>query len=252
MSEAELLPLETPRIQPMQVRQEPTPMALLQVAMDQGADLDKLTKLMELQERWEANEARKAYLAAFAAFKAEAVTIVKNISVTDGPLKGKKYADLFAVVDAITPALSKHGLSLFWKLTKDEKDWLEVTAILRHELGHTESVSMGGPPDAGGAKNAIQARASAKSYLERYTAMAITGMAASGEDTDGRPKAGDQMPEEDFQNHIRAIREARTMEDLQRLFSVAYKATSPKDKDTQKALMAAKDDRKAQLQGGSK
>ncbi len=28
---------------------------------------------------------------------------------------------------------------------------------------------MGGPPDAGGAKNALQARASTKSYLERYT-----------------------------------------------------------------------------------
>lgn len=248
--EAEPIPL-IPFSEPSQQLMTPTPMALLQIAMSQGADLDRLERLMEMQERWEANEARRAYLTAFAAFKAEAITIVKNIAVTDGPLKGKRYADLFAVVDAITPPLSKHGLSLSWKVTKDEKDWLEVTAILRHQLGHTESVSMGGPPDNGGAKNAIQARASAKSYLERYTAMAITGMAASGEDSDGRPPKVQQMPEDVFQGHIKNIREAKTMDDLQKLFTDAYKATPAGDKDTQKAFMAAKDNRKAEL-GGAK
>lgn len=47
---------------------------------------------------------------------------------------------------------------------------------------------MGGPPDAGGAKNAIQARSSTVSYLERYTLKAITGLSEGGDDTDGRPK----------------------------------------------------------------
>lgn len=51
-------------------RPAPTPMDLLSIAMDQGADLDRLERLMMMQERWEANEARKAYLSAFAAFKA--------------------------------------------------------------------------------------------------------------------------------------------------------------------------------------
>ena len=37
-----------------------TPAALLAMAVQQGADLDKLERLMALQERWEANEARKA------------------------------------------------------------------------------------------------------------------------------------------------------------------------------------------------
>ena len=91
------------------------------------------------------------------------------------------------MVDAVTPALSRHGLSASWKLTRDEKDWLEVTCTLKHVGGHAESVSMGGPPDAGGAKNAIQARASAKTYLERYTLKAICGVAEGGDDTDGAP-----------------------------------------------------------------
>jgi len=44
---------------------------------------------------------------------------------------------------------------------------------------------MGGPPDAGGAKNAIQARASTKTYLERYTLKAICGLSEQDDDDDG-------------------------------------------------------------------
>jgi len=162
-----------------------TPSDLLRIAVESGADLDKLERLMALQERYDATQAKKAYDQAFAAFKAEAVVLLRSKKVTNGPLAGKGYAELSTVVEAVTPALSKHGLSSSWCLTKDDKDWLEVTCYLRHVGGHEESVSMGGPPDAGGAKNAIQARASTKSYLERYTLKAITGLAEKDDDTDG-------------------------------------------------------------------
>lgn len=166
-----------------------SPMGMMLAAMSQGASLEQVEKMMDLQDRWERKEAEKAYNAAFAAFKAEAVRIVKGRKVTDGPLRGKEYAELHDVVDAVTPALSRHGLSTAWKLTRDEKDWLEVTCTLKHVGGHSESVSMGGPPDAGGAKNTLQARASTKSYLERYTLKAICGVAEGGEDNDGNTPA---------------------------------------------------------------
>ena len=161
-----------------------SPAAMMMSAMSQGASLEQIEKMMDLQDRWERKEAEKAYNVSFAAFKDEAVKIVKNRQVTDGPLKGKSYAELFSVVNAVTPALSKHGLSASWKLTKDEKDWIEVTCVLKHQLGHAECVSMGGPPDIGGAKNAIMARASTISYLERYTLKAICGLAEQGDDDD--------------------------------------------------------------------
>ena len=164
-----------------------SPMGMMMAAMNQGASLEQVEKMMDLQDRWERKEAEKAYNAAFAAFKAEAVRIIKGRKVTDGPLRGKEYAELHDVVDAVTPALSRHGLSTAWKLTKDEPQWLEVTCTLKHTSGHSESVSMGGPPDAGGAKNALQARASTKSYLERYTLKAICGVAEGGDDSDGNP-----------------------------------------------------------------
>jgi hypothetical protein len=170
-----------------------TPMMMLQTAVAQNADLDKLEKLMQLQERWEANEGRKAFNQAFTNFKDEAVRVIKRTSITAGPLNGKKYADLFSVVDAVTPALSKHGLNATWKISKDEKDWIEVTCSLRHVLGHSESVTMGGQPDTGGAKNSIQARASTVNYLERYTLKAICGIAEQGEDNDGRGSGKDEV-----------------------------------------------------------
>lgn len=182
-----------------------TPMQMLSMAVSQGADLDKLTKLMDLQERWEKNEARKAFHRAFSAFKSEAVSVIRNKQVTDGPLKGKSYAELFAVVDAVTPALSKHDLSASWRLTKDEKDWIEVTCTITHVLGHSESVPMGALPDTGGAKNVIQARASTVTYLERYTLMAAVGLAAKGQDDDGGGGGSSGMNAAAYSMHEAAI-----------------------------------------------
>jgi hypothetical protein len=181
----ELAPVEPTAVAVQAAPVDNSPAGLMLSLMGRGASLDQIERLMDLQEKHERREAEKAFNAAFAAFKAEAVRVVKNRSVTDGPLKGKSYAELFSVVDAVTPALSRHGLSASWKLTKDDKDWIEVTCTIKHAAGHSDSVSMGGPPDAGGAKNAIQARASTISYLERYTLKAITGVAEGGEDDDG-------------------------------------------------------------------
>lgn len=163
-----------------------TPMAMIDRALASGAGLDLVTKLMDLQERWEANNARKAFNQAFAAFKAEAVVVVRNRKVTDGPLKNKSYAELVSFVDAATPALSKHGLSHSWDITRDEKDWIEVTCVIEHELGGTKKVPFGGPPDTGPGRNAMQARVSTLTYLERATFKAATGLAEQGDDDDGR------------------------------------------------------------------
>lgn len=172
------------------VRQESggaiTPMEMLDRALASGRDLETIEKLMGLQDRWEANQARKAFNEAFAAFKAEAVTVVRNRLVTDGPLRNKRYAELVAFVDAATPALSKHGLSASWNITRDEKDWIEVTCTIEHVLGGKKSVALGGPPDTGGAKNALQARISTVTYLERATFKAACGLAEQGDDDDGR------------------------------------------------------------------
>lgn len=58
----------------------------------------------------------------------------------------------------------------------------------------------------------------------------------------------EKMPEDVFQGHLALIKGASDIEKLQGIYKVAYKAA--KDKDSQLAFMAAKDARKAELQGG--
>ena len=169
-----------------------TPDQMLGIAVQRGDSPEVLGKLMDLKDRHDAAVAAKAFNIAFAAFKAEAVVLIRNKLITDGPLKGKKHAELSDAVNAATPALSKHGLSAAWKLTQDTKDWMEVTCTVRHVGGHAESVAMGGAPDTGPGRNAMQARGSTKTYLERYTLTAILGLAAQDADDDGAGGATDK------------------------------------------------------------
>ena len=52
-------------------------------------------------------------------------------------------------------------------------------------MGHSEAVSIAGPLDDSGQKNGIQQIGSTITYLERYTLMAIMGLAAHDQDDDG-------------------------------------------------------------------
>lgn len=158
-----------------------TPMDMIREAAARG-DMEVVTKLMDLQDRWEKNEARKAFNESFAAFKSEVVPVIRNKQIMDGPLKGKRYAELFSFVQAVTPTLGRYGLSASWALVRDEKDWIEVACTLEHTQGHARQVKMGGPPDTGGAKNPIQARISTVTYLEKQTLKAVCGIAEQGDD----------------------------------------------------------------------
>lgn len=198
-----------------------SPMAMAIAALQSGMTAEQIGQMMDLQDRYNANQAKKLFDEAFAAFKAEAVSIRKGKETTNGPLAGRKYAVLDDVVRAVTPALSRHGLSSSWKLTVDDKDWMEVTCYLRHVGGHQESVSMGGPPDDGAGRNKIQARASTKTYLERYTLKAITGLSERDDDDDG---AGGAASEDAMLDWQAAIDAAQTVDDLEKIRRDGVKA----------------------------
>lgn len=166
-----------------------TPAQLLQMAVQQGADLDRLERLMALQERWEANEARKAYTLAMAEFKKNPPQIIKNKEAGFVNSKGQRveytYANLGGVVRSIVGALAEHGISHAWRTEQLDGGLIEVTCTLTHALGHSESVSLRTARDDSGSKNNIQAVASAITYLERYTLLAATGLATDDQDDDG-------------------------------------------------------------------
>jgi hypothetical protein len=168
------------------VREKPetTPAMLLNIAIENGAELDKLEKLMDLQMKWEANQARKAYTEAMAAFKANQPDIEKDKTVAYGNTK-YNHATLANVTDKINAALSQHGLSASW-VTQQADKGITVVCRITHVLGHYEETSLTAPADTSGAKNAIQAIGSTISYLQRYTILALTGLATRDMDNDGQ------------------------------------------------------------------
>jgi hypothetical protein len=226
-----------------------TPMGLLQMAVSQGADIEKLSKLMDLQERWEANEARKAFNAAMAKFKANPPRINKNnhvkVNFKDGGGMEYDHATLDEVVGAITPALSAVGIRHRWE--PEQRDGrIIITCILSHDLGHSERTTLSAPPDMSGKKNPIQSEMSTTTYLQRYTLLSATGMAASGTDNDGAGAAG--LPDEQVAEKLDWIANARDENELKRVFASAYKsAAEAKDQHAMAAYIKAKDARKKEL-----
>ena len=164
-----------------------TPMHMLQTAIEKGTDLDQLEKLMQLERTWKADQAREAFVEAMNDFRGEAIEVIKTREVSFGSgsnATNYMHADLADVVGAAVPHLSEHGLSHRWETSQDNNQ-ITVACILTHKLGHSESTSLTAGPDTSGAKNSIQAIGSTITYLERYTFMAATGLAAKGMDNDG-------------------------------------------------------------------
>lgn len=179
-----------------------TPMHMLQIAMERGADLAQLEKLMDLQARWEQNEARKAYVAAIANFKADPPTILKSKQVNIPGAAKFAHATLADVVDGVAANLSKYGLSHRWETSQDASG-VTVTCILTHALGHSERTSLTAAPDNSGKKNSIQQIASTVTYLERYTLMAATGLAAKDmveDDGRGAPEPEQRQKPDGYDN----------------------------------------------------
>lgn len=161
--------------------------ALIEKAVN-GGNLEIVSKMMDLQDRHEAKLAKKAFDDALTKFKENAPVIIKNKQGHN-----TKYADLAQIVLKATPIMSEYGLSSQWDTsTNPEKRTVTVTCELSHIDGHCKKVTMSEMYEDSGKKNRIQSMASAVTYLERYTFMAITGLAAVGEDDDGASAAPPQ------------------------------------------------------------
>ena len=171
-----------------------TPADMLKIAVDQGADLDKLEKFMELAQRWEADQARKMFNDAVANFKAHAPRLVRDSRASFGQGKtAYTYATLDSITQKLAPALAKWGLSHSWSTSQDG-DRITVTCKLSHREGHFEAVSLAASPDTSGSKNAVQSIGSTATYLSRYTLLAVTGLATGIDDDDGHGAgAGDGL-----------------------------------------------------------
>jgi hypothetical protein len=202
---------------------------LVEMAITSGADMDRLDKLLDLKERYDREEARKQFTAALAAFKSEDIQIGKDKLVgyknKDGSFTGYAHATLGNVVGTAVPHMSKHGLSHRWDVVQQD-GVITVTCILTHSGGHSEKISMFASPDDTGKKNSIQQVASTVSYLERYTFLAITGLAVEDQLDDDAAKAEAPVVEKINEDQINALHAKITDNDLDMEIILRWLATS--------------------------
>lgn len=198
-----------------------TPMDLVQIAVQQGADIDKLGKLLDLQLRWEADQARKAFVAAMTEFKNHPPAINKNKEVDFTSAKGRthyKHATLDNVSSIIGEALAAVGISHRWAVEQLEGGMIRVTCVLTHKQGHSESVFLQASRDESGNKNNIQAVGSTVTYLQRYTLLSATGMAVKDQDDDGAGRGEHTMGENVKADYLSAIDGLADLVEAERLW----------------------------------
>ena len=236
-----------------------TPGQLVGQLMQQGGSMDLLAmeRLMGLQERWDANEAKKAYHAAMAAFKQNPPTILKDKHVEFTTSKGTTaydHATIGNVVKQIVASLAEHDLSHSWSTEQLDGGQVAVTCTITHKAGHSESVTLKAGRDESGGKNSIQALGSAITYLQRYTLLAITGLAVEdGSDDDGRGADGSTM---DASTRLELwtlrARAAKTLDELKAVRAAVGTAFSDaKDIDGWNSLKAVYIDCRTVLEGGA-
>lgn len=112
--------------------------------------------------------------------KAQTEIINAEMDATN-PHYGSQYASLDSVLKAIRGPLSKNGIAFFQlpgNKRSDKGDYLTLTTVLAHESGQSiENYFEMYPP-----KQDPQGIGSAMTYMRRYAAMAICGIAGSHDD----------------------------------------------------------------------
>lgn len=212
-----------------------SPADLIRTAVAGGANLEQLKGLLDLQERFEANEARKAYHVAMAAFKENPPKIEKDKKVSYLQVK-YNHASLANVTEQIGSALSKQGLSASWS-TK-QNGVILVTCKITHVKGHSEETTLSAPSDTSGSKNAIQAIGSTITYLERYTLLALTGLATSDMDDDGKGIAVEYIDEKQLSQLLDFFAELNVKQDKFLEYMKIAKLEEMPKADFQKAITA--------------
>lgn len=178
------------------IRETPTTVMhpMVQMAMQGGQlDTDTLRDLMQLQREYEADEAKRAFDSAFVELKADMPAVIGHDGLVDfTSSKGRtrySHATLGGVMRAVEEAVTRHGFALAWE-TDQPNGKVKVTCTLTHSRGHSKRTSLEAPVDNSGGKNAIQGVASSATYLQRYTALLLLGIATSGmEEPNSTPTA---------------------------------------------------------------
>lgn len=179
---------------------EQNPMRALMAMVERGGDPDTIGKFMDLAERWEANRAKRAFAEAMTAVQTEMPIVVKDRLNSS---TNSRFAAIETIQAAARQVWLKHGFSVTFSDGESSKpDWIRVTAVVRHDGGHSETFYRDGPMDNVGmkgapTKTALHGVQSTATYLQRRLTCSIFGIVVADEDLDGNAANVETIAEED-------------------------------------------------------
>ena len=219
------------------------PLSVVEHAIRSGATPEQLQSLLELQvradnhqlemmrekRRMDEEDRKAAALLAFrrdfAAFRGEVIVIPKNKLVDRGRAGSFMQAEFHTFAERLSPPLSKHGFSFRhnqvfgskpWTTDGVTNDvpWVYVTCYLEHKDGHSETLTLEGPPGDADANTPVQNMQVTASVLKRQSLAAITGTATGGEDDENALRKRGQQRQEgaDDLGPLREAGQAQAME----------------------------------------
>lgn len=217
-----------PLAQAAPARATMTPMDMLAIAVERGASVEELNKLWEIAEKVRQQQAQQAFVSAMTRFKENPPTIQKT---READVKSRregaasfayKYANLADVCNGIIEHLAAVGISHDWT-TRQADGQVAVTCTLTHEQGHGKSTTLAAGLDMSGNKNNLQGLGSAVSYLERYTLLAVCGLALDDQQDDDGAAGITPGERQELQAAARELREGAVSPLLQRAQAAADK-----------------------------
>lgn len=174
--------------------------------LENNPNPEALRELITMQREWEREESRKSFERAMVGLKRDLPNVLKRDKLVDftgssGKRTRYTHTSLAAAVAAITEPLTAHGFSHSWTPSVDDKQKVHVTCTLTHTEGHSKETTISAPVDTSGNKGPAQGVASTITLLERYTLLALLGI-ATDDMTDPEPR-GEDASEATEQNRAR-------------------------------------------------
>jgi hypothetical protein len=180
------------------VEREPSPLTLIQLAIQQKMDPGQLEKLIDLQERVQRNQAEQKFAEALAGFQQECPMVFKRRQVKnrDGTPR-YVYASYDDIKSVTRPIESKWGISTSFDIKQGDGALIGTCRVRvgTHYEDHSFVVEI---PKAGQGMNEPQTYGNTMSYLKRYLYCASLDIVVTDEDND----ATDLM---DLVNEVEAL-----------------------------------------------
>ena len=177
---------------------------------DVSMPIERVREIYQLQREIEADLAEQEYIRVRSLVEQELEPVAKDAS---NPSTKSKYATLAAVIQAVRPIYSKHGIVIeFDTGPADQEGWIRVLAFLSHERGFKRTFHIDMPADGKGAQGRdvmtrTHATGSAFTYGRRYLLLGIFNIAVEDDDGNAAGTKG-KLPEKLSEDAICELHEA--------------------------------------------